>query len=52
MAALAWVADLFRTLAPQWRAFAATATVALATAPAIALLTREDTRGAPADGLR
>ena len=55
IAALAWVADLYRPLAPQWRAFAAMATVALAVASAMALLTREDTRrrrGAPADGRR
>lgn len=44
MAALAWVADLYRPLPLQWRAYAAMATVALATASAIALLTRDDTR--------
>ncbi len=55
MAALAWVADLYRPLPPHWRAFAAMATITLAAASAVALLTREDTdkrRGVPADGLR
>lgn len=40
MAAVAWVADLYRPLRPEWRTFAAMATVGAAAGTALSLLAR------------